>query len=210
MVTEEKKEFLCLLRHTLKQVKKRAKKWVTLREALKGLKEEDMNYIDFSDKQKYYLSLLKEGQNWRNLPEYLQEKALGKAYYLGGGKTGFYRRLSWDKPSPTLVTSPRMPATMLCHPDKLRPLSIEEYARIQQFPDNWKFEGSLVEIYKQIGNAVPVGLGYMAAKNIIDFYEGNYDVEAEKKNKIPYSRYKYTTDYDFIHRFEKLIIKNEK
>jgi DNA (cytosine-5)-methyltransferase 1 len=38
---------------------------------------------------------------------------MGKSYYLGGGKTGFLRRLDWNKPSPTLVTSPTMPATDL-------------------------------------------------------------------------------------------------
>lgn len=58
---------------------------------------------------------------------------MGKAYKLGGGKTGFYRRIAWDRPSPTLVTSPTMPATDLCHPKELRPLSVEEYKRVQGF-----------------------------------------------------------------------------
>ena len=81
---------------------------------------------------------------------------MGNYYYLGGGKTGFLRRLSWNKPSPTLVTDPTMPATDLCHPEKNRPLSVEEYKRIQEFPDNWKIFGSIRQQYKQIGNAVPV------------------------------------------------------
>lgn len=177
------------------------KAWSTIREAFKGLKEDQMHYIDFSEKQTYYLKFLKEGEYWRNLPQELQENAMGAAYHLTGGRTGFYRRLAWDEPSPTLVTSPRMPATMLAHPVELRPLSIEEYARIQQFPDDWVIEGKLTEIYKQIGNAVPVGMGYMAGKNIINFFQGNYDVNSEKNNNIPYSRYKNTIDYEFIKVF---------
>jgi hypothetical protein len=39
-------------------------------------------------------------------------------------------------------------------------LSLKEYARVQQFPDDWAFQGSVSDKYRQIGNAVPVGLGY--------------------------------------------------
>jgi DNA (cytosine-5)-methyltransferase 1 len=48
---------------------------------------------------------------------------------------------------------------MVCHPTRLRPLSVREYARIQQFPDDWVFSGGVPQKYLQIGNAVPVGLG---------------------------------------------------
>ncbi|MDU1911925.1 DNA cytosine methyltransferase [Fusobacterium sp.] len=172
--------------------------WKTLREALKGLKKPQLSeYNELSDRNKKFLSLLKEGENWTNLPEDLKKEAMGGAYYLGGGKTGFYRRLSFSQPSPTLVTVPTMPATMLCHPTELRPLSIKEYARIQEFPDNWIFEGKITEIYKQIGNAVPIGLGYIAMKTLIDFYE-------EKNLIIKYSKYKNTTDIEFDKHFEKI------
>ena len=49
-----------------------------------------------------------------------------------------------------------MPATDLGHPVEDRPLSVQEYKRIQEFPDNWKLSGNLRNQYKQIGNAVPV------------------------------------------------------
>ena len=87
-----------------------------------------------------------------------------------------------------------MPATQLCHPTELRPLSVEEYARIQQFPDTWKFEGRIESIYKQIGNAVPVGLGKVAADQIIKHMRGELSPDEEKNNKIPYSRYRNSTD----------------
>lgn len=96
--------------------------------------------------------MLKPGENWRNLPKELQPEAMGNSYHLGGGKTGFYRRLDWDSPSPTVVTHPAMPATELAHPTENRPLSIQEYKRIQEFPDDWVIEGSLLDKYKQIGN----------------------------------------------------------
>ena len=96
-----------------------------------------------------------EGGNWAFSLCRRQMEAMGKKFYMSGGKTGFFRRLSFSEPSPTLVTVPTMPATDLIHPTELRPLSIEEYARIQGFPDNWKFRGKIGEIYKQIGNAVP-------------------------------------------------------
>ena len=138
--------------------------------------------------------MLKAGQNWRNLPEEIQEAAMGKSYHLGGGKTGFYRRLSWQKPAPTLVTRPNMPATDLCHPSKLRPLSVQEYKVIQQFPKDWKFSGAVIEQYRQIGNAVPVEMGFVAGKTIMAFHSGK--IKEEIPNGIKYSRYNKTTDLD--------------
>lgn len=51
-----------------------------------------------------------------------------------------------------------MKQTDRCNPLEVRPFSYRENARIQTFPDNWQFCGSLAEKYKQIGNAVPVKL----------------------------------------------------
>ena len=165
--------------------------WKTLGEALEGLEPlREGECGKLQKKQMKYLPYLKEGENWKNLPDDVIEEAMGASYKLGGGKTGFYRRLSFSQPSPTLLTSPIMQATLLAHPTELRPLSIREYARIQEFPDDWILKGNLAEMYKQVGNAVPVGMGYMAAKHVISFYE-------EKENIIKYSRYKNTTDYEF-------------
>ncbi|MFP4124593.1 DNA cytosine methyltransferase [Coleofasciculus sp.] len=133
-------------------------KWRTLRDALKNLVEQNPEFTPYSEKRLKYLRLLKSGQNWRYLPENLKEEAMGGAYKSGGGKVGFYRRLSWDKPSPTVTTSPQQKATDMCHPVELRPLTVRECARIQTFPDDWIFCGSITSKYKQIGNAVPVEL----------------------------------------------------
>jgi DNA (cytosine-5)-methyltransferase 1 len=186
------------------------KRWVSFKKAVDGIGNKEMQYIELSEKAKKYISLLSEGQNWRNLPKKIRKNAMGASYKLGGGKTGFYRRLSWSSPSPTLVTHPSMPATMLAHPEELRPLSVEEYARIQQFPSSWKFCGNMIQQYKQIGNAVPVGLGFVAGKTIMNFYKGKYDKNREKHNKVPYSRYKNCSDYEFMPLFEKSLTGQAK
>tara|TARA_Y100000780_G_C13695839_1_gene422062 strand:+ start:20411 stop:20644 length:234 start_codon:yes stop_codon:yes gene_type:complete len=74
-----------------------------------------------------------------------------------------------NKPSLTLLTTPSQKQTERCHPTEIRPLQILEYARIQTFPDSYKFYGSINQIYKQIGNAVPVNLGKALAKQIYKF-----------------------------------------
>jgi len=134
-------------------------KWVTLRAALEGLDEQEPAFYRFAPAKERYLKLVPEGGNWRDLPEEIKREALGKAFDSWGGRSGFFRRLAWDKPSPALTTRPDSKATVLCHPEELRPLSVGEYARIQQFPDGWEFSGSIREQYKQVGNAVPIGLG---------------------------------------------------
>ncbi len=101
------------------------------------------------------------------LPKEVILVAMGGAYESGGGKVGFYRRLSYKQLSPTITTSPVQKATMLCHPRQDRPLSIKEYARIQQFSGDWKFTGIISAQYRQTGNAVSVGLAEAIGRAII-------------------------------------------
>ncbi|PLR41148.1 modification methylase SinI [Chimaeribacter californicus] len=174
------------------------KKWLTFKEAVKDIPDDDAEHIEFPEKRLKYFKLLKAGQYWKNLPEELQKEALGKSFYLGGGKTGFLRRISWDRPAPTLVTHPAMPATALAHPEKLRPLSIQEYMKIQQFPDDWIIEGKTLDKYRQLGNAVPVGLGKAVGDCIIR------EINEEEHPLIEgfkYSRYKNTSDIEFMKKF---------
>lgn len=77
---------------------------------------------------------------------------------MEGGRTGILRRIGLDEPSLTVLTSPEMKQTDRCHPLEVRPFSYRENARIQTFPNDWKFCGKLTEKYKQVGNAVPVNL----------------------------------------------------
>lgn len=152
------------------------------------------HYTQFPEKRLRYFRMLGEGQYWRNLPAQVQEEAMGKAYRLGGGKTGFYRRLWRDRPCATLVTSPTMPATDLCHPTELRPLSVEEYRAVQGFPAGWVIRGSLQDQYRQIGNAVPVALGEAIGRAIMEDMRGGMSAEGGARyHDFPFSRYKNTS-----------------
>jgi len=183
------------------------KPWNTFKSAIKGLHNIKHDHVNFPKSRLKYYRKLKEGQNWRNLSLKLQKEALGKSFYLGGGKTGFLRRLAWNKPSPTLVTDPMMPATDLGHPVEDRPLSIQEYKRIQEFPDNWKLSGNLRNQYKQIGNAVPVSLGKAIGKLIMQHM-------LKKKirviNNFKYSRYLNTSDLDWQNSLTPKVASNQK
>lgn len=165
------------------------KQWRTFKDAVKGLPEDKKTHITFPEKRLKYYRHLGPGQNWRDLPLELQKEALGKAFFSGGGKTGFFRRLAWDKPSPTLVTHPAMPATDLAHPIEDRPLSVEEYKRIQEFPDSWILCGSVLDQYKQIGNAVPCGLGYAIGNLVMRLMDGK---ELKTIQGFQFSRYNNT------------------
>ena len=115
------------------------------------------------------LDLVPEGGYWRDLPIDIQKEYMAGSFYLGGGKTGMARRMSWDEPSLTLTCSPAQKQTERCHPEETRPFTIREYARIQTFPDEWDFAGSVSQQYKQIGNAVPVNLAKEIGYSIIKF-----------------------------------------
>lgn len=137
-------------------------------------------YTSLSGERKKYIHMVPEGGNWRDLPEEIIPVAMGGAYQSGGGKVGFYRRLSYNQPAPTITTSPAQKATMLCHPTQDRPLSIKEYARIQQFPDDWIFKGTLSAKYRQIGNAVPVGLAEAIGRAIISTADKTSTIETKR------------------------------
>lgn len=136
--------------------------WPTLGDALRGLVEKRPEFVRYSAGREAVLKLVPPGKNWRHLRDtrgdgFLRE-VMGGAYDAGGGKVGFWRRLSFDKPSPTVPASPIQKGTCLCHPVRTRPLTVREYARVQQFPDDYVLTGSVSAKYTQIGNAVPVGL----------------------------------------------------
>lgn len=149
-------ESLEVVQHVLKP-------WATLSDALAGLDDPQPEYLKFPNSWGNYLVFVPPGGYWKDLPEELHKEALGGAYddtgsKLKGGRTGFLRRLAWDKPAPTIVDRPNTRAGCLCHPDEDRPLSVKEYARLQGFPDNWVFKGPLPTRYELIGQATPIPL----------------------------------------------------
>ncbi len=157
-----------------------AYRWKTVGEAIKDIENEIGECGKLTPERKKYLRMVPEGGNWKDLPKEVIPVAMGGAYESGGGKVGFYRRLTYSQPSPTITTAPAQKATMLCHPIKDRPLSVHEYARIQQFPEDWKFAGTTAEKYKQIGNAVPVGLAKAIGEAVIAVADKNAVVETKR------------------------------
>ena len=135
----------------------------------------------YSEAKKKVLDLVPPGGNWRNLSEDTQQKYMGKGFYSTGGRTGIAKRLSFDQPSPTILCSPAQKQTERCHPTETRPLTVRESARIQTFPDDWQFCGSIASQYKQIGNALPVNMARALGEAAV-FYLNNV-------------RYLYKKDY---------------
>lgn len=128
----------------------------------------------YPESKKQILDMIPQKGYWRDLPVELQKEYMGGSFYLGGGKTGMARRIGWDEPCLTLTCSPAQKQTERCHPDETRPFTVREYARIQTFPDTWKFEGSTSQKYKQIGNAVPVNLGQEVGYSVVKFLNDYY------------------------------------
>lgn len=155
------------------------KKIYNLRDALKKGELFDCN-VPKSDGSKYpkskieVLDLVPQKGYWRDLPLDIQKQFMGGSFYLGGGKTGIARRIGWDEPCLTLTCSPAQKQTERCHPEETRPFTVREYARIQTFPDDWKFAGSVAQQYKQIAETFPVNfateIGYSVIKFLNELY----------------------------------------
>ena len=142
--------------------------WRTLHDAVGHLANQPPHPDDtfgYSPERAAVWRRIPPGAYWtfiRDNPQLFPEglpSLLKGAFTSGGGKVGFWRRLAWDRPAPTLPTQPQHLATGLCHPDYERPLSLPEYAALQDFPPDYRFLGTKASRYVQIGNAVPVRLG---------------------------------------------------
>lgn len=147
-------------------------KFNTVENVINKLKDVNHTYVNYSKERLNYMRLIPHGGgNWRDLDESIVEKAMGGAFKSGGGKTGYFRRVKANEPSPTLLTSPIQKSTNLGHPYEDRPLSIEEYIAIQGFPEGYRINGTINDQYTQIGNAVPVELAKIIASQLIDILE---------------------------------------
>lgn len=140
---------------------------------------------EYSPKKFKIMKLVPEGGCWRDLPDLMQREYMGGSYFLGGGKTGMARRLSMDEPSLTLTCNPAQKQTERCHPKHTRPLKVREYARIQTFPDDWAFAGSVSSSYRQIGNAVPVNLGFHIGRAIQAILHDTFDTKLFVRPDLP-------------------------
>lgn len=122
------------------------------------------------------------GGNWKDIPKEITDNRLANIR-VGGGRTTYYGRLTWDKPSYTINTFfNRVPNGCNLHPEQMRVMSTREAARFQSFPDDFVFVAKTKSsIYKQIGNAVPPLLARMISTlikphldsyNMVDLFAG--------------------------------------
>ena len=123
-----------------------------------------------------------QGENFHSLPREL------KSSYENPSRTQntIYRRLDPQKPSDTVVNVRK---SMWIHPNLNRAVSAREAARLQSFPDTYKFYGTKDSVYQQIGNAVPPLLGRAVAETVLDMLGNQEDyitlkeLYDEKKNR---------------------------
>jgi DNA (cytosine-5)-methyltransferase 1 len=168
-------------------------RWRTLRDVIGDMTSIEHHHANYPAWRRKFFGELKPGQNWRHLrhPERAITERVRRAT---GGKSEFYRRLSWDKPANTLLTNPCNTLSGCCHPEQDRPLSVQEYQRLQGFPDSWTICGNLHSRYRQLGNAVPVPLAVALGKTIMRHLRtGN---SSEQRPGFRYSNYRIDNDLD--------------
>jgi len=141
--------------------------YVTVGESIRHLQGAPGAHSEYTPGVKEIFALVPPGGNWRSLPSDLQKAALGGSFEAGGGKTGFYRRLSWERPAPTITGRANRKGSALCHPEQDRPISVSEAAALQGFPPDWHIVGAMNQQYTQVGNAVPVRLGAAIGRAIL-------------------------------------------
>jgi DNA (cytosine-5)-methyltransferase 1 len=90
-------------------------------------------------------------------------RKIGRRFDLANTFNGKYRRLEWDRPSFTVDTRFGEPGYFL-HPSEDRGFTVREAARIQGFPDSFRFFGDTRGQYRLIGNAVPPPMARFIAK----------------------------------------------
>lgn len=118
------------------------------------------------------IQAIKEGQGRDSLPEELQLECQKKNN--GHRHLDTYGRMAWDQPSPTITARfDSFSRGRFGHPQLDRSITLREGARLQTFPDEFKFLGTKVEVARQIGNAVPPLLSEKIAQQIKDALGGD-------------------------------------
>lgn len=150
----------------------------TLRDALSGIQSLG-DVMPLSDRKREVYRQIPPGGNWRDLSESAKKQTMGQAYVATGGKSGWWRRLAWDRPSATILGMPDHSSTALIHPDEIRCMSVNECAALQSFPPGTEFCGRTRSKYQQIGNAVPPLLGQALGEQLAGFLDG------KREDKLP-------------------------
>lgn len=145
------------------------KPYFTAGEALKGVEKVPYNneLINIKDKTRQMLELIPEGGNFTDIPK-------DNPLYVKGMISLVYRRLKLDEPAKTIIAAGGG-GTWGYHYPEPRPLTNRERARLQSFPDDFIFEGSVTEVRRQIGNAVPPEGVRLVARRLLPLFTGDYE-----------------------------------
>ncbi|NMC87490.1 MAG: DNA cytosine methyltransferase [Candidatus Moranbacteria bacterium] len=193
----------------------KAKTWRTVRDAIGDLPppqgteiRDELPPLDIhfgrtptTISMKRYRAIPKEGMNRFDLQKKVPELTPACWIRKKTGGTDLFGRLWWDRPAFTIRTEFFKPEKgRYLHPCQHRPITHREAARLQSFPDAFKFIGSKIEIAKQIGNAVPPMLAARIADSVLamlNFKEENYGRQVlpgkAQPNNGKYQRAQYST-----------------
>lgn len=144
------------------------KPYVTVADAFKKVEKVKLNneHMNIADKTRKLLSLIPEGGNFTDVPK-------NHPLYVKGMISHVYRRVKLDEPSKTIIAAGGG-GTWGYHYPEPRPLTNRERARLQSFPDGFKFYGSISEVRRQIGNAVPPNGVRETAKALLPLFKNEY------------------------------------
>lgn len=142
--------------------------YVSVGKALKDVEKIKYNneHMNITEKTRSLLALIPEGGNFTDVPK-------DSPLYVKGMISHVYRRIKRDEPSKTIIAAGGG-GTWGYHYPEPRPLTNRERARIQSFPDDFIFEGSVAEVRRQIGNAVPPQGVRALARTLMPLFIGDY------------------------------------
>ncbi len=141
---------------------------------LRGYRKHLFNHVSggHSPAERKMIRALKPGENWRALPKSVLPKRFEKIRPYDAST--LIMRLRWDRPSYTITTkSAEVTSGAFIHPEQDRTISVREAARLQSFPDRFRFYGSQLDQRRQIGNSVPPLLAERLAGAVMSMLEGH-------------------------------------
>lgn len=143
--------------------------YFTAGEALAGVEDVPYNneHMNIKEKTRQLLELIPEGGNFTDIPK-------DHPLYVKGMISHVYRRIKLDEPAKTIIAAGGG-GTWGYHYPEPRPLTNRERARLQSFPDNFIFKGSVTEVRRQIGNAVPPVGVRLVAQRLKPLFTGEYE-----------------------------------
>ena len=142
-------------------------KWRTVKDAIYTLPSPPADYSEHPDYFNHQnakvtginvhrFSFVPQGGGWQDIPYELRLKCHQDANTKSGGWPDVYGRLAWDSQCPTITGGfDSFTRGRYGHPEENRPITPREAARIQGFPDYYRFIGNRGDIRSQIGNVVP-------------------------------------------------------